>query len=309
VYFGESDYALAIGYFKRALAITGYDEETAMRLARAYKLACQDNEALDLIAEVLSKNPNQHEAFYELTNLYIRSGRIQDAQRLAAQRKRERKTVWHHLVAGEMYEIAGRPEAAAISYAVALHLKPGTAEAYSGLGRIDLFRKDYGSAVVNFGKALATDPYNPHLMLDLARAYEGIGQNGSATEIYREVSGTYPHVAEAYYRFAQFQNRLQEHMQAMQTIEQGLKNNPKNPRLLMGLGHAYRMIGRYDDAVKAYNQAQRKGGREFLDAYIYIADVYSKDLHNEKEAHRYCKKYLKAGGERENIKKQLASSE
>jgi tetratricopeptide (TPR) repeat protein len=304
--FDVSDYARAIGYFKRALDIAGDDEQTAVRLARAYKLSCQDEKALELFAKVLAANPNQYEAFYELTNLCIRSGRIEEAKQMVAERKKERKTVWHHLAAGEIYEIAGNTDVALISYAVALHLKHGIPEAHSGLGRVDLLRKDYGSAIENFGRALAGDPYNPYLMLDLARAYEGIGEDGSAFEIYREVSGKYPKVTEAYFRFAQFHNRLQEHMQAICTIEEGLQHNPRSPQLLMELGHAYCMIGRYRNAVSAYNRARRKGGRQYLDAYLYIANTYSKHLNNEKEARKYYRKYLRAGGEKEDMKRQIA---
>ncbi|MBD3392032.1 MAG: tetratricopeptide repeat protein [Chitinivibrionales bacterium] len=304
--FDECDYAPAIGYFKRAIEIDGYDEKTAVGLACAYKLGCQDTRAAELFGQVLDKNPDQHEAFYHLTNLHIRSGRFDEAREMVKRRKRDQKTVWHHLAAGEIFEIEGDADAARISYTVALRLKPDIPEAHSGLGRVDLAKGDHNNAIVNFGKALARDPYNPYLMLDLARAYEGIGEYASAFEIYREVSSKYPQVAEAYYRFAQLKSHQKQHMRAMEIVKQGLEHNPKNPRLLMGLGHAYRMVNRYQEAVDAYVEAVKRGGEQCLDAYIYIATIYGKHLGNEEEARRYTKKYVRAGGEEETLKKQMA---
>ncbi len=306
IHFDESDYARAIGYFRRSLDIAGYNERTAVRLARAYKLSCQDEKARVLFEDVLAKNPDQYESFYQLTDLAIRSDRIDEAKAMVGKRRREQKTVWHHLAAGEIQEIEGKTDAALISYSVALRLMPDIPEAHSGLGRIDLTKDDFANAIVNFGKALARDPYNPYLMLDMARAYEGTGEYNSAFEIYKEVSGKYPQVAEAYYRFAQLNSRLKEHMKAMEIVEEGLEHNPKNPRLLMGLGHACRMLGRYQEAIDAYEQAVKKGGQQYVDAYIHIANVYSKYLNDEETAKRYQKKYLKAGGEEETLKKQIA---
>ena len=304
--FEESDYSLAIGYFKRSLEIGGWDEPSAVLLGRAYKMACQDDKARTQFEEVLKKNGSQYEAYYHLINLHIRAGRIEAARQLVAKLKRDQKTVWHHLAAGEMFEIDGDLDAAQISYAVALRLMPDIPEAHSGLGRIDLLKNDYAGAIVNFGKALARDPYNPYLMLDMARAYEGAGEFRSAFEIYQDVSAKYPQVAEAYYRFAQLTGRQKEYMRAVEIVKQGLTHNPKNARLLMGLGHACRMAGRFEEAIDAYQQAVKKDEQQNLDAYLYLANMYSKEMHNEEEAQKYIRKYIKAGGKQDNIQKQMA---
>jgi tetratricopeptide (TPR) repeat protein len=304
--FEESDYSRAAGYFKRALETAGWDESTALLLGRAFKQGCQDEKARTEFVHILAVNPDQYEAMYHLVNLYIRSGRIEEARLLAAKAGRDEKTVWHHLACAELFEIDGNADAARISYSVALRLMPDLPEAHSGLGRIDLRNDDFPGAIVNFGKALARDPYNPYLMLDMARAYEGTGENASAFEIYQEVSDKYPQVVEAYYRFARLTRIQKEYGRSIEILKQGLKHNPESSRLLMGLGHALNMAGRFEEAISAYSQAVKSDEQHCLDAYLYMAGICSRRLANEESAQKYYRKYFKAGGKKDKISGETA---
>ena len=76
----------------------------------------------------------------------------------------------------------------------------------------------------------------------------------------------------------------------------------------MGLGRAYTNTENYEDAISAYQEALKRGGKYFIKAYIYIAGIYSKNLNDEETAQKFYKKYLKAGGSEKLSKEQIAIS-
>jgi tetratricopeptide (TPR) repeat protein len=92
----------------------------------------------------------------------------------------------------------------------------------------------------------------------------------------------------------------------VEIVKQGLEHNPRNPRLLMGLGHACRFAGKFEEAIEAYEESVKRGGDQFIDAYIHISNIYAKALNQEDEAQKYARKYQKAGGEENAAKRQMA---
>jgi tetratricopeptide (TPR) repeat protein len=309
VWLAEEKIAKATGFYRRALEVGGYHEQTMMSLGSILALTCQDARAMAIFEEVLGRNADHYEAFYRLAHLSIRTGDHERAHDMVRARRRESKTVWHQLAIGEIKELEGDMRAARISYTVALRLLPGSPEAYAGLGRISLHHKDYSEAVVHFGKALARDPYNPYLLLDMGKAYEGIGQKRSSYEIYTEIADKYPQIAESYYRIAGLISERKKHAKAIEIIRRGMEHSPRSPRLYMALGNEHVMLGEYEEAIDAYETAFRNGGKGYVDAYLHIANIYSKNIKDEKEAKRYLRKYIKAGGQDEQAKREMARLE
>lgn len=303
--FGECDYAKAAGFFRRALQTRDYDEGLTVQLGRTLLLSSQLQAAQDLFAGVYAKNPEHHEAYYRLVHLHLHFGQLDKANALMATRRGSKKTIWEHLAVGEMHEAKGNVEAAFISFTVALRLNPNMSEAHAGCGRIDLAREKYNSAIVNFSKALAKDPYNPYLLLDLGKAFDGIGETSSAIDTYREVAEKYPAIPESYCLLAAMASRKKDHRAAIENVRQGMTHSPDSPKLLFALAEQYRVMDRHDVAIESYLTAARAGGKMELDAYLNIADIYHTKLMNEKEARRFVKKYLKAGGSEDEARKRF----
>jgi tetratricopeptide (TPR) repeat protein len=70
--------------------------------------------------------------------------------------------------------------------------------------------------------------------------------------------------------------------------------------LNMAMGHVLRALDNSRQAVEAYEQALRRGGDEYRDAYMYIGFIYYKQLDNEKSL-KYLKKYKKKGGDNPKV--------
>jgi tetratricopeptide (TPR) repeat protein len=202
-----------------------------------------------------------------------------------------------------MHEIRNNIDAAIISFNVALRLQPGMAEAHAGLGRINLRKKEFDKAIVNFSKALVKDPYNPYLLLNLGKAYEGIDQLSSAVNTYIDVSHKFPRIPETYMLIADIMNREKKHTKAVEILVRGLKHNSKSAALYSLLGKEYTALGEFTNAIEAYENVIKHDEKKYLDAYLKIAHIYHMELRNEKEAKKYLKKYLKKGGDKKLLEK------
>ncbi|MBD3314238.1 MAG: tetratricopeptide repeat protein, partial [Chitinivibrionales bacterium] len=306
IHLKENLYTRATSYLRLALDEIGYDERIAMMLGDGLRKSMEYDKARDVFEDVLSKNRSQNEARYYLVHFALLAGNVKQAKELVRKFDRSEKTMWHHLAAGELHEARKEMDAAMISYGVALRLKPECSEALSGFGRVNIARGEYEVAVENIGKAMVANPYNPYLTVDLGRAYEGMGNLASAIEFYKEVVKNYPQVSEAYYCLAGALSRMEKYRKAMSVINEGLSRCPHCPKLYMALGREYQRMAKHEDAVRAYHEAVRKGGESFIDAYMHIASIYANDLEDDKNAEKYFNKYLKAGGQKEKFKKQMA---
>ncbi len=303
IYFEETQCAKAAGFFRRALVILGYDEDVMMKLGRTLVLSYQNEAAKDIFEQVFIKNPDNHEAFYRLSHIYLLWKNVDKVKTLIARRKNDQKTVWDHLVQGELLEMKGNIQAALISYSVALRLHPEMPEALAGKGRIDLYKGNYNNAIVNFSKALVKDPYNPFLLLNLGKAYEGIGQYTSAFDIYSEVADKYSQIPETYKLIAGIRSRKKKHKGAVDIVQKGLKHNPESAELYSVLGRELQMLGNYMQAIEAYENAVKYGDDSYIETFLKIANIYYNNLKNEKEAKKFLKKYLKKGGKKEQLQK------
>ncbi len=303
IYFEETKCAKAAGLFRRALEIKGYDEEIMMKYGRTLVLSYQNKAAKEIFERIFSTNPKQHEAFYRLAHIYLLSNDLDKVKALIAKRKSSKKTVWDYLVEGEMHEIKGNIDASIISYNVALRLQADMAEAHAGIGRIELGRKNFNDAIINFSKALVKDPYNPYLLLNLGNAYEGIGQLSSAFTTYIDVSDKFPQIPETYSLLADIKSREKDHKKAVKIVVKGLKHNPENANLYSILGREYKSLGKFTNAIEAYKNVIKYDEQNHLDTYLKIAAIYHTELRDEKEAKKFLRKYLKKGGDKKLLEK------
>ncbi|MGD9200461.1 MAG: tetratricopeptide repeat protein [Chitinispirillia bacterium] len=299
--FDETDCSKASSFFRKALSINENNEEIMMKLGRTLVLSYDINGAKNIFEKVYINNPEHHEAYYRLIHINILLNKPDKVKILSKERKKKDKTVWDHIARAEIYESEGNYDAAFISYKVALRLQPDMLEAHAGNGRIDLINKKYNDAIVNFSKALVKDPYNPYLLLDLGKAYEGIGQYTSATDVFKEITNKYPSIPDSYYLMAGIKSKENKHGEAIDILKNGLKNSPNSPDLYYLLGQEYKVTGQFDQSISAYKNAVKNGNEDYLEAYLEIANIYKDKLNNEGETKKYIKKYLKKGGDRDKI--------
>jgi len=174
----------------------------------------------------------------------------------------------------------------------AIALDPQFATAYAFLGRTYLMELIYQwsqdsqvlERVVTFGqKAVALDDSQPAAHETLALAYLGSKQHTQAiTEAEKSVTLD-PNYAEAYVTLADVLCFAGQPEPAVGLVEQAMRLNPRYPpSYLWSLGHAYRLLGRLEEATAALRKLVSQNP-DHLTAHVLLAATYS-ELGREEEA-------------------------
>ena len=167
------------------------------------------------------------------------------------------RLAWTHLVASHARGWSHSPSesfktAVEISQKVSA-LDESDSDVRALLGNVCLRQKRYEQAITEGEKSLALSPTNAQAHVLLAVSMNEVGRFDDAIELVKRAMRLHPYYP-AYY--------------------------------LSWLGGAYRMTGRYEDALTAYSQLldrSRKGEYPIIGAHLFLAEVYI-ELGREEEA-------------------------
>jgi tetratricopeptide (TPR) repeat protein len=140
-------------------------------------------------------------------------------------------------------------------------------------GQVAYSKGDYDRAASYYEESLARQPDNSEIQVRLARALVNKGQNGRADRILRIVTNKDPGNAEAW-RALSTSRRFIDHDEAVRYIEKALEIDATSADNWNYLGLLLRDAGRYDEALAAYQEAQKLVPTDpiamFFAALIYV---------------------------------------
>jgi adenylate cyclase len=175
------------------------------------------------------------------------------------------RLAWTHLVASR----PGWSQSPSESYKKAVEISQKTlvldesdSDVRALLGLIYMWDNQYEQAIIEGEKSLALGPTNAQAHVQLAVTMNMVGRFDETIELVKKAMRLHPYYP-AYY--------------------------------LKWLGEAYRMTGRYEDALIVYKQLfdrSRKSEFPILSAHIYMAEVYM-EQGREKEARAHTAEALK----------------
>ena len=310
IYRSEASYEKAIKAYGQALAVGSFDEEAALGLGIAFLYSGDKSRARQMFEKIVQQIPTSDEALYWLCSVYCGLDKKEKARDIFSRLSGGRKSAWIYCIQGEFSEAEGQTDEALIAFTVSANLMPENSVAHAGAGRMNLAKRQYEKAVENFGRAIAQDPNNARFLLGLGEAYEGLGQNDAARELYMKVVSKSPKEPDAYVLFGGILSKRQDHQKSAEVFKEGLSYCPHNARLYYALAHEYRLLAQIGDAVKAYKKAidvSNEDYAEVAEAYRDLGDIYFYELKDGKEAKKYYQKYMKSGGRDEKVVQSVAS--
>ncbi len=212
----------------------------------------------------------QPEAFlwpYYLARLSRERGRLEETV-VQSERalSREPKDLPALLLEAEALAELGRSAKARHFFQRVLDLKPDTAAALVGLGKIESVEGRYSAAADRFEEALKLQPEATAIHYPLSMAYRRLGQEAKAEEHLKLHGRTLvefkdPHIAAVREltrgvspilsqgrRFLD-QKRYKE---ALKLFEKAVQNDPENPAARHDLAFVYAGLGRHQDAARQY---------------------------------------------------------
>jgi tetratricopeptide (TPR) repeat protein len=113
----------------------------------------------------------------------------------------------------------------------------------------------------------------------------------------QDVAKRQPDNPDVYYLLGMAYSKKGDHAKAVEAINQGMKNNPRNTSLFIALGHEYRATKQYELAIEQYQKAIKADKEQGVEGYMFIADVYYTGTNDTRNAEKFYQKYIEAGGQ------------
>jgi len=170
-------------------------------------------------------------------------------------------------------------------YEEAIALDPEYASAYFRLGQTHYMdvavglskspRKSLQESAKLFEKALAIDESHPYANSLLAMVYALQRQHEKSLAQAERAVSLYPNMAVSNVMLGAALFRLGRYEEAIQSLEKGIRLNPKGPAPFFGfLGSAYCFSGRYEEAIEAAKKAMERAPDSPL-YHVDLAAIYS----------------------------------
>ena len=181
----------AMRYLERAVAVCPSYADAYESLGVVLGRHTRYDEAIELMERLLEVDPLSVMAHTNLSLYYNQLGRIEDAEREAAEAMRAGMRLKNEKREQSTAELRNSETAAedrhrrAEMFRQVLELDPDDALGNFGLGELLVEEGRYADAVVHLERALEADPRYSAAILALGRAHEGNGDLGLARETYR----------------------------------------------------------------------------------------------------------------------------
>jgi tetratricopeptide (TPR) repeat protein/TolB-like protein len=256
-------HAEAVANLEKAIALEPGDVDAVRELANAYDAAGRMQEAEARLRHAIELRPNYWAAYKDLGLFYHRHGRIEDAippLKNVIDLTPDNYMGYANLAA--TYLRLGRYAEAAAMLERSLALSP-TAQAYSNLGTVQYFQKQYREAAENHLKAIELSPLDDRTWGNLADAYRWVpGKANASKHAYREAVAQVqkqlavnPKDAELRSRLATYEVSLGDSAAALRDAGEALRTGPGDGQVLFRAALVYEQSGMRERALSSLRSA------------------------------------------------------
>ena len=291
---GQSEMAeRAIEQYREVCRLDPTDTESALWLARLYRLRNEHDQAEEVLRGVLKQDPENEPAVEQLTQLLLDEGKSADAVGLLEGiTSRNASPVLLDLL-GDAYTQTHDLAKAEQAYRKAAEMDPSELSHQRGLGQTLLSEEKYSDALTVYEKLADLMPDDADVYLRLAQIYRELHQLDHAEENLLKARQYAPGSLEVMYNEAMLyeaQGRYEDAIRVLSDAVTGMKSQstvlPSRRRslaiLYQQLGQLYRDTQNYKSAIYTYQELGHLGDEEDRRARMLIMDTYraAKDLSN-----------------------------
>lgn len=227
----------------------------------------RNHEAMIVFQKAIEHNPSDPIAWNGMGNVYARSEYVDDA--IAAYRKSielapSLSLPWSGL--GEVYAQNGRPNEAVTAYQKAITLNDRSIRPWQGLAKLYEGQNCYREASKAYQQALMIDPKNSEIWnalgcvyLEAKRYEDAIEAISKAVENDRGFGWAYSNLGLAHVSNGYARESIAFYLKSLDL----LRDEPQRRITWDRLANAYRILGDYQSAIKAYDMADSLRPRPF----------------------------------------------
>ncbi len=291
----------AIEQYREIHRLDPSDTESALWLARLYRLKNEHDKAEEVLRSVLKNDPENEAAVEQLTQLLMDEGKASEAVNLLEGITAHSATPVLLDLLGDAYTQARELAKAEQAYRKAAELDPSELSHQRGLGQTLLAEEKYSEALAVYQKLSDLMPDDSDVYLRIAQIYRELHQLDKAEDNLVKARQYAPGSLEVMYNEAilyQAQGRFEDAIRVLSDAVTGIKaQSPVQPSrrrslaiLFQQLGQLYRDTQNYQAAIYTFEELGHLGEEEDRRARMLIMDTYraakdlSKALQTGKEA-------------------------
>jgi tetratricopeptide (TPR) repeat protein len=281
----------AVEQYREIHRLDPSDTESALWLARLYRLKNQHDEAEQVLRSILKTDPENEAAVEQLTQLLMDEGKSTEAVTLLAGITTHSPSPVLLDLLGDAHTQAHELAKAEEAYRRAAELDPSELSHQRGLGQTLLAEEKYPEALKVYEKLSDVMPDDSDVYLRIAQIYRELHQLDKAEENLVKARQYAPGSLEVMYNEAmlyQAQGRYDDAIRVLSDAVTGIKGQspavPSRRRslaiLYQQLGQLYRDTQNYQASIYTFEELGHLGEEEDRRARIIIMDTYraAKDL-------------------------------
>jgi tetratricopeptide (TPR) repeat protein len=283
---GQSEIAArAIEQYKEIYRLEPSDAESALWLARLYRLRNEHDKAEEVLRGILKADPDDEPAIEQLTQLLLDEGKSPDAIALLEGMTSHTPSPVLLDLLGDAYTQTKDLAKAEQAYRKASDLDPSELSHLRGLGQTLMAEEKYPEALVIYQKLADLMPDDADVYLRTAQIYRELHQLDHAEENLLKARQYAPGSLEVMYNEAmlyQAQGRYEDAIRVLSDAISGVKGQsavlPSRRRslavLYQELGQLYRDRQSYQAAAYTYEELGHLGDEEDRRARLLLMDTY-----------------------------------
>jgi len=289
---GQSEVAAkAIEQYKEIFRLDPSDTESALWLARLYRLRNEHDKAGEVLRGILKDDPENEPAVEQLTQLLLDEGQSSEAITLLEGMTNRTSSPLLFDLLGDAYTQTKDLPKAEQAYRKATELDPGELSHQRGLGQTLMSEEKFPEALIVYQKLAEAVPDDADIYLRIAQIYREMHQLDHAEENLLKARQYAPGNLEVMYNEAmlyQAQGRDEDAIRVLSDAIAGVKGEsavlPSRRRslaiLYQELGQLYKDRQNYQAAIFTFNELGHLGDEEDRRARLLIMDAYrsAKDL-------------------------------
>jgi tetratricopeptide (TPR) repeat protein len=281
----------AIEQYKEVYRLDPTDSESALWLARLYRLRNEHEKAEEVLRSLLKQDPENEPAVEQLTQLLLDEGKSADAVLLLESITSRTPSPALLDLLGDAYTQTHDLAKAEAAYRKAMDLDPSELSHVRGLGQTLLAEEKFADALAVYQKLSDLMPDDSDVYLRLAQIYRELHQLDHAEENLLKARQYAPGSLEVMYNEAMLyeaQGRYEDAIRVLSDAVSGLKSQspvlPSRRRslaiLYQQLGQLYRDTQNFQAAIYTFEELGRLGEEEDRRSRMLIMDTYraAKDL-------------------------------
>ncbi len=283
--------SLAIEQYREINRLDPSDTESALWLARLYRLKNEHDQAEQVLRSILKTDPENEPAVEQLTQLLMDEGKSSEAVSLLEVITAHSPSPVLLDLLGDAFSQAHDLAKAEEAYRKAVELDPSEMSHQRGLGQTLLAEEKYPEALKVYQKLSDVMPDDSDVYLRIAQIYRELHQLDKAEENLVKARQYAPGSLEVMYNEAmlyQAQGRFEDAIRVLSDAVTGIKGQspalPSRRRslaiLYQQLGQLYRDTQNYQASIYTFEELGHLGEDEDRRARMMIMDTYraAKDL-------------------------------